>query len=152
MSNRRFLYCVECNAVHHVTAFDTVPLFVIEGGEIREVPRDDRLQFMAGHVGHAMQELVSIDDPGEAGSDSDPMKVRYVEVTNGRELLTLRCFRKSIADPLVYEVLPRQLSLETTMELRPRRARSFRGDGRQDGADSQRRGESPISLPPSGRK
>ena len=79
MPTQRFLYCLPCNAVHHVTPFDTVPLILMDAGEIREIPRDDCQRFTAGHSGHMIQELISIEDRVEDRAGFlDPMKVKYI--------------------------------------------------------------------------
>jgi len=110
VSNRRFLYCRDCNAVHHVTPFDTAPAFEIDGGNIREVPQDDRRIFIERHFRHRVDELRSIDATGdEPGEIVDVMKETRFEATDGQAFFVLRSFRISIADPLTYEVLPRQL-------------------------------------------
>jgi len=36
----------------------------------------------------------------------DPMKVSYVEVTDGRESYMLRAYRRTIADALSYKMVP----------------------------------------------
>lgn len=111
MSSRLpFLYCYNCNAVHRITAFDTPPVFEIDGLNVREIPQDDRRDFMNLHLGHRIGELTSFSETQSKGDEIvDPMKVSYVDVTDGREILVVRSFRRSIADPLSYEVLPRQL-------------------------------------------
>jgi hypothetical protein len=112
MSTHRFLHCRDCNAVHHITAFDRAPVFEMDGLEIRETAQNDRRAFLDLHLDHSIGELNSVEESrGEGGAFVDPMEVNYVEVTDGREFFTLRSFRKSIADPMSYEVLPRQLRL-----------------------------------------
>jgi hypothetical protein len=112
MSNQRYLYCRDCNAVHHVTPFDTAPEFAVNGVEIQEIPQDDRREFVDRHAGHRIGDLIGVDESREeAQIQGDPMTVRFIEVTDGREFFVLRASRKSIADPLTYEVLPRQLRL-----------------------------------------
>jgi hypothetical protein len=117
VTNRRFLYCRDCNAVHHVTPFDTAPSYERVGLAIRETPRDDRGQFMDRHSGHRIGDLISVAEScPQGGQSADPMKVTYIEVTDGRESFVLRSFRSSIADPLSYEVLPTQLMLWETVD------------------------------------
>jgi hypothetical protein len=111
MSDRRFLYCIDCNAVHHVTPFDTAPIFVSDDLQIREFPQDDRRNFIDRHFGHRINELMSVaEDRYVSGDFVDPMKEAYIEVTDGEVSFVLRSFRRSIADPLTYEVIPRQLT------------------------------------------
>jgi hypothetical protein len=112
MSNRRFIYCRFCNAVHHVTPFDTAPVFETDGVEIREIPRDDRRDFFDRHIGHTLGELISHNDEQRCEPEEffDPMKVCYFDVTDGNSTFIARSFRNSISEPLNYEMLPRQLS------------------------------------------
>jgi hypothetical protein len=108
MSDRRFLYCIDCNAVHHVTPFDTAPIFVSDGLQIRELPQDDRRNFIDRHFGHRINELISVAETRDVSGDSvDLMKEAYIETTDGKASFVLRSFRKSIADPLTYEIIPR---------------------------------------------
>ena len=111
LGKRRFLYCHDCNAVHHVTPFDSAPVFEFDGMEIRELPQDDRRNFMDRHSGHRIGELISVGEKtGEAGALVDPMRINYIEATDGQEAFVLRSVRKQIVDSLSYEVLPRQLT------------------------------------------
>jgi len=56
---------------------------------------------MEWHSGHRIGELISAGEVfQESGEISDPMRVNYIEVTNGREVLLIRSSRKSITDPL----------------------------------------------------
>src|ERR1043165_8234283 len=97
MNRRQFLYCHACNAAHHVTPFDTAPTFEIEGADVREVFQDDRRDLMERHSGHRLGELISAGEVlQESGGISDPMRVNYIEVTNGHEVLLIRSSRKSI--------------------------------------------------------
>jgi hypothetical protein len=93
-----------------VTPFETVPVFASDGLQIREFPQDDRRDFIDRHFGHKIKELVGVAVSRDMSGDFvDPMKEAYIEVTDGQTFFVLRSFRRSIADPLTYEVLPRQL-------------------------------------------
>jgi hypothetical protein len=110
MLSDRFLYCRDCNEVHHVTPFDTAPIYVLEDRSVRQIPVDDLQSFRDRHFGHKLEELTSVPETDvRLGQLVDPMKTGYVEVTNGRDFFVLRSFRRDIADPLSYELLPRQL-------------------------------------------
>ena len=87
-----------------------MPLFVLERDQIREIPQDDYCRFTSAHFGHKIQELAEADEDPHCPDSGDPMEVRFIKVTNGHEVLTLRCFRRSIAEALVYEVIPWQLN------------------------------------------
>jgi hypothetical protein len=105
MADDRFIWCRNCDAVHHVTSFDKAPLYSYSAGELEQIPSDDWHEFMKEHEGHRLEPLRAL---GEKyfmnGSSSDPMSVAYVEVTNGQDRLLLRQTRKSIYEPLNFEL------------------------------------------------
>ncbi len=104
MRSEKFIRCSNCEAIHHVTPFDRVPLYLDVGGEVREVATDDAKIFMRQHAGHRLEALTSTSEAFfPHGSCMDPMAVGYIEVTNGRESFLLRRARKSVAEPLAFE-------------------------------------------------
>ncbi len=110
VNHDRFLYCHGCNEVHKVTPFDQAPIYEMQGSRVREIPTDDRRRFMERHAGHAIEELSSVsEDWLEPQSAIDPMTESYVFVANERYLFLLHRSRHSIAEPVVYRVMPRQL-------------------------------------------
>src|SRR5262245_55460303 len=112
MIHDQFLYCRNCREVHHLTPFDRAPIYHLDGKTVREISTDDRRQFVDRHFDHDIEELKSIaDDSFPKGRPSDPMKVGYVEVTNGQLSFVLRVSRKHIADPMTYKIVPRQASI-----------------------------------------
>lgn len=115
IGNDRFLNCRGCNEVHKVTPFDQAPIYEMQGSRAREIPTDDRRRFMERHAGHAIEELSSVsEDWLEPQGAIDPMAESYVFVANGRYLFLLHRSRRSIAEPVVYRVMPRQLTLWPT--------------------------------------
>ena len=105
MASDRFIRCRNCDAVHHVTSCDQAPQYIYVNGELDEIPGDDWRAFMKGHEGHRLEPLRA---SGEKyfcqGSMSDPMRVAYIEVTNGSDYFLLRQSRKDIAEPLTFEL------------------------------------------------
>lgn len=108
MLSDKFLWCRRCDAVHHVTSCDRAPRYNYNeytDSELDEIPADDWRAFMKEHEGHRLEPLEA---SGEKyfcqGPMSDPMGVAYIEVTNGRDHLLLRQSRKSIAEPLRFEL------------------------------------------------
>jgi hypothetical protein len=102
----QFLYCRICNEVHHVTPFDSAPIYDLEGMTVRETFIDDRREFIYRHFDHEIEKLRSVTgNHFLIGRLIDPMKVGYVEVTNGKEFFILRISRSSIADPVSYQML-----------------------------------------------
>ena len=111
MLTDRFLCCHKCSEVHHITEFDQVPIYELQGAAIKEQPMDDRLAFLERPANHPIEELAAVVHTKMPGSQSiDPMKIRYLEVSDGRARFVVRAFRQSIQEPLTYELLPQQLS------------------------------------------
>lgn len=112
VANDRFLYCCGCNEVHRVTPFDQAPIYDVQGSRVREVPMDDRRRFMERHSGHTIEALSRVaEDWLEPENAVDPMAESYVLVANERYLFLLQRSRRSIAEPVVYRVMPRRLPL-----------------------------------------
>ncbi len=110
MVKDKFIWCRNCDAVHHVNRFDKAPVYSFVTGAIGEIPTDDWRVFMARHEGHRLEPLSALGDKKFIqGSLLDPMSVSYVEVTNGQEHLLIRQTRKSISEPLSFELIPGQL-------------------------------------------
>ena len=106
MAEQRYIWCRECDKLHHVTRFDGASAYVMEGGEERELSRDDGRAFLERHAGHPLETLR---ENGEkcfpVGAAGDPMRVGYVEATDGRESFVIRSFRRTIAEPLEFELI-----------------------------------------------
>ena len=112
VSNDRFLYCRGCNEVHRSTPFDEAPIYDLQGSCVREIPMNDRLRFMERHSGHAIEEMSRVaEDWFEPDNAGDPMVERYLLVANERYLFLLQRSRRSIAEPVIYRVMPRRLPL-----------------------------------------
>jgi hypothetical protein len=104
MVSDKFIWCRNCDAVHHVTSYDRAPQYVYIDGEVDEISGDDWRAFMKQHEGHRLEPLKASGEKYSQGSMSDPMAVAYIEVTNGRDHLLLRQSRKNIAESLSFEV------------------------------------------------
>jgi hypothetical protein len=110
VTNDRFLYCCGCNEVHKVTPFDKAPTYDLQGSSVREIPTDDRRHFMERHASHAIEELSSVAENWLMPQSAiDPMAESYVFVANERYFFLLHRSRRSIAEPIAYQVMPRQL-------------------------------------------
>ncbi len=111
MVEERYICCWRCSEVHRVTPFDKAPEYIWAGGEVKEIPRDDWGDFMRRHTGHRLEGLKSVGDGYLAsGQTIDPMKVDYIEVTNGQDLFLIRSSRKDIEEPLSFELLQGRLT------------------------------------------
>jgi hypothetical protein len=117
MIDDRFLYCPNCSEVHHVTPFDQAPVYALEEMAVREIATDDRRSFLDRHSDHGFEELTSVAERRfRLGRLIDPMRVGYVEVTNGVESFVLRFSRTTIADPINYSVVPRKIMVSELAE------------------------------------
>ncbi len=111
MANEKFIWCRQCDVVHHVNGFDKAPVYAWVGGEVEERPADDWRHFMRRHEGHRLEPLTSVGEKYfPSGSIADPMSVAYVEVSNGRDRLLLRQSRKNIGEPVCFEPIAGRLS------------------------------------------
>lgn len=117
MIDDRFLYCHNCNEIHHVTPFDKAPTYALEEMTVRETATDDCRSFLDRHWDHQFEELTTLAEKRfHLSRLADPMEVGYVEVTNGEESFVLRVSRKTIADPVSYKIVPRKLMLSELAE------------------------------------
>jgi hypothetical protein len=111
MGNKKFIRCRVCDAIHHVSAFDKVPVYDCRGNQPEERDTDDWRTFMDRHAGHRLEPLKA---SGETffpyGSPRDPMSVAYVEVTNGHDRYLVRRSRRSIQEPMSYELISGRLA------------------------------------------
>jgi hypothetical protein len=111
MGSEKFIRCCVCDAIHPVSSFDKAPTFVFIGDELEVQATDDWRSFMAQHDGHRLEPLKANGEklfPG--GSPLDPMSVGYIDVTNGQDRYVLRRRRKSIQDPMSYELIRGRLT------------------------------------------
>lgn len=110
MVNGNFIWCRRCNLAHRVTPFDRIPIFEFSAGEVAERPADDWRDFMARHAGHTLEPLASTgSDYSPGGSADDPMAVVFIETRHGQGEVLLRRSRRSIDEPVRYEVVDGRL-------------------------------------------
>jgi hypothetical protein len=111
MDKEKFIRCCRCDALHRVTPFDNAPLYVFRENELEEHAADDWRLFMKQHAGHRLEPLRGTGEKWfPSGSSSDPMSVAYIEVTNGHDQFVVRRERKTIQEPLRYELRPDRLA------------------------------------------
>jgi len=117
MDDGRFIWCRNCGAIHHVSAFDRSPVYRIAAGEVQEEQVDDWRDFMDRHAGHRLEPLRSTGNVVcPRGSACDPMNIAYLHVTDGKQTVLLRRSRSSIDKPFAYEIADGSL-LQTDMRL-----------------------------------
>lgn len=106
MDDPRYLWCRNCGAIHHISAFEREPIYAFAGGEVEEIAVNDWRAFMNRHAGHRLEPLKATgDDYFPSGKAFDPMSVRYIEVSNGTDTLLLRRSRSTIEEPCRYEIV-----------------------------------------------
>jgi hypothetical protein len=111
MGNKKFIRCRVCDAIHHVSAFDKAPVYDCRGNQPEERDTDDWRTFMDRHAGHRLEPLKASGETFFAyGSPRDPMSVAYVEVTNGHDRYLVRRSRRSIQEPMSYELISGRLA------------------------------------------
>lgn len=110
MDDHRYIWCRNCGAIHHVSAFDREPIYTFADGKVEEVPVNDWRAFMDRHAGHRLEPLKATgDDYFPSGKAFDPMSEGYIEVSNGAETLLLRRSRSTIEEPFRYEIVSGRL-------------------------------------------
>jgi hypothetical protein len=81
-------------------------VYVVVAGGVEETPADDWRRFVQQHANHKLEALKATGEKYFAsGSAVDPMSVAYLEVTDGNDHFLLRRSRKSIEEPLKYELV-----------------------------------------------
>jgi hypothetical protein len=110
MGDGKYIWCRNCEAIHHVSSFDQSPVYQIASGDVQEIPANDWREFMAKHAGHKLEPLTATGKGYfSGGSGADPMTAAYIEASNGSETLLLRRSRRSIDEPVRYEILKGRL-------------------------------------------
>ena len=116
----RWIRCVECNEVTHITDYDCSPQYHCDKNleEVIEKPMDDTRNFMVQHKHHKMEELYIIKDSFVSeGAYVEPLKVSYFDATNGRERFVIKRWRESINNPLQYELIPGYVKTAVNLEV-----------------------------------
>ena len=110
MDNDRYIWCRNCATIHHVTPFDRAPRYRRRLDEFVEEAANDWREFINRHAGHRLEPMVATNnDYYPDGSSFDPMRVRFLEISNGNETLLVRRSRGSIEEPFRYSVVDGRL-------------------------------------------
>lgn len=119
MGQEKYIWCRDCNEVHHVSPFDKAPAYALVQGVEHEYPMDDWRAFMRRHAGHKLEGLKSAGEKySPSGGPMDPTKEAYVEVTNGQDRFVIRSSRGSIDEPLHFDLIKGRLtSAGATLEI-----------------------------------
>jgi hypothetical protein len=115
MIHKQLMRCVRCNALALFSPLDQTPEYRTNGERLRVLKRDDRASFMKVHRGHSLEELHVIEDSLISHQDYlEPMRTSYFEATNGKVRFVVKRFRRSVFDPMSYELIAGKLRLIPT--------------------------------------
>jgi hypothetical protein len=127
----KLIRCIDCNAIHVITPFDQAPEYVLtdlaEGSptenasEYNAIEKCDFAEFAHKHPGHRIENLSIIENSSYSeGPYFDPHRVLYFETTNGKDTFLIKRWRRSVAEPVRYEVVPAKLEVKMTVEIQHR--------------------------------
>jgi hypothetical protein len=94
-----------------MTPWDFHPHYAWHEGEIKEQEGNDRQAFLQRHKGHQIEELIPLSGPISDKPYTEPLKIAYFEVTNGKRRSVIKRWRSTIDDPLTYEIIEGSLDL-----------------------------------------
>lgn len=106
----QFIHCVNCDEVTLRTPFDQSPEYeYIPNGSsesFQRIEKDDFRDFLKNHRGHHLEDLEVLEDSFVSEkSYSEPVKISYVKVTNGKDKFLVKKFREKISEPLTYQLI-----------------------------------------------
>jgi hypothetical protein len=112
----QLIHCINCDEIYLRTPFDQTPEYEWEPSnstrESQGFERDDFQDFLRNHRGHQLEDLKIIEDSFVSEKPySEPVKVSYFKVTNGRENFVVKRFRERIDQPLKYQLIRGDYSL-----------------------------------------
>ena len=122
----RWMRCVECNQVAHLTPFEEAPSYTYdrEAGDFIENNGAEAPSFTDLHRHHTLEELFIIKDSFiSEGRYGEPLKVSYFEASNGKERFVIRGSRMDITRPIAYELIPGYIETSFRREVQGREVR-----------------------------
>ncbi len=112
------VYCQKCLEVRHITPYDMVPQYRLQGDELEEEPDQEHEAFVRRHRGHPLARLKKKKDRCWADRPLwDPCRTAYEEVTNGQETFLLKSWRTDLTAPRQYALLRGSLAISTDVFL-----------------------------------
>ncbi len=115
--------CINCNVIYEVTPFDRSPEYRYskETGEYYEIKKDDLAAFERAHKKHRKEDLTVIESSQYSeGAYFDPLRVTYIEATNGKETFLVKRWRKTVAEAVRYELVEGRMEVNRTVEIQER--------------------------------
>lgn len=108
---RHLTRCVNCDEIYVET-----PVDLPEDEPLLDLPprgKDTYQDFIRHHRGHRLEDLNLVEDSYVSDRPySEPVKVSFFKVTNGKDRFVVRQFRKTIEEPLRYELVRGDYSLQ----------------------------------------
>jgi hypothetical protein len=120
---KKLLRCADCNVIYEITPFDQCPEYAVSGdaGEYHEIRKNDLADFERSHRGHRQEHLSVVEGSQYSeGAYFDPLRVTYLEVTNGKEVFLVKRWRKTIAEAMRYELVEGHMEVNRTVEIQER--------------------------------
>lgn len=108
----QFIHCINCDEVFLKTPFDQSPEYEYVSNGFQRIEKNDFQDFLKNHRGHHLEDLEILEDSFISEKPySEPVKISYIKVTNGKEKFVVKKFRKEISEPLTYQLIHGDYSL-----------------------------------------
>jgi hypothetical protein len=108
---KTLIRCIDCNEVINMTEEDFTPYYTWYEGELQEYEANDREAFDRTHKGHQTEHLTPLTTPLSDKPYREPVKTSYFEATNGIKNFLIKRWRRSIAEPVTYEIMDGRLEV-----------------------------------------
>jgi hypothetical protein len=118
---KKLIHCPRCNKVipQFETPADIAASSPLPGVEWSSEDLDEREEFLHLHQSHGLQELLI--DPETFISDKpsyEPIKIAYLEASNGKERFLIKRSRTALSRPAFFEVIPGKIRVtEVSLEI-----------------------------------
>lgn len=103
--------CIDCNKVINMTEWDFCAHHEWREGEIKELEGNDRKAFEQRHKNHMTEELTPVTPAISDKPHAEPLKVSYLEASNGNRRYLIKRWRRTIDDPCKYEIIDGRLQI-----------------------------------------
>ena len=113
----QLIHCISCDQIFVRTPFDQWPEYQLDQNHptrsIQIIEKDDFKLFLENHSGHQLEDLKILEDSYISEKPYyEPTKISYFKATNGKERFVIKKFREKIDDPLSYQLISGDYSLE----------------------------------------
>jgi hypothetical protein len=112
--------CIDCNVIYALTPFDRSPeySFASDTGLCHEIEKNDAADLECVHRGHRSEQLRIVENSlYSEGAYFDPLRVTYIEATNGKRTFLVKRWRKTITEAMRYELVEGRLEVNKTVEI-----------------------------------